>query len=246
MKSFPHTQGFGYFHAFGKTFPFVESDPTSKRAAMTAMNEHAAKVVERRQRYAGHELSVDELVRGVHHAEDRDARTRIADDNWRPFVVPVDTQPTNPFANDDRDPRRPETREQFRKRMAKEWDVKLQSPAAPDKEREALVAEAEAIYEQVLFDPTAPMSAVVRAEQRVRQARLGDIDHARSLVGEYRDAVEAQRKDRVTEIDQQINALRAQRNELAPPTADLGGKRVRYLSEQETREFDERRRAVSQ
>lgn len=255
------TEGQNYFHAFGRNFPFTRE---TKEQVRDEMQRYADEVIARREKIAGRKLSDTELLHGIQHPEDRGARQRAADSNWHPTPVTADepVQPSNPFAGEP--PKRPgakETRAEFWERSRKEYEQRQKAEAAEarfrdDPRRVRAVAHAEEMLERVLFDPTQPQSAVERAKQRVRQAREGALDVYREMDRQFQAEQKERRAARVAEANAKIAEVLAEVDAgfepdpepdpqpvepwRQPPEAP---KYVRKLNLEETRKWDEERRA---
>lgn len=217
-----YTEGAGYYHYAGKSFPFVVHDRASKQAAYKQLTEWADEVIARREKMAGRVLSEHELHHGVAHTEDRDTRQRIADQNFR-VVVTVDAEPAddNPF-RDHREtrPTHPSNaRREIYAKAEREWDERKESAEAKaafdnDPRRLKAVAHAEEMLERARFSDV-PMSVVVRAEQALRQAKEGDLSAYREMSRTIAAAFQSHHDAKVREVDTQLDRLRQARAELA-------------------------------
>lgn len=184
-------------------------------------------LISRREKLAGRTLTPSELINGVNHKEDRDTGRQISDKYWKP--VPVQDQPaddaTNPWrarlAEQQKKDRlaKMSPRSQMLAQMADDHDAKQVAEAErvafeSEPRRQKAIANAEAILEKVLFDASQPMSAVIKAKQRLRQAREGDLATYKTLAHEFIARQDDAKAARLEELDQQLAELRQQRVEL--------------------------------
>jgi hypothetical protein len=153
----------------------------------------------------------------------------MADENWRPTLPATkDANDPNPFrrALDDGsyDPRvdytRPIDRKKMHKAAADEWDraeAAKAEKAAFDANpvRMKAIEAAEKHLERIVFDPSQSESALVRAQQLVRQAREGDLLVFRERYNESQATLRKQADERRAKFDEQIAALTSERDGLA-------------------------------
>ncbi|MBX3427585.1 MAG: hypothetical protein KF688_18035 [Pirellulales bacterium] len=210
-----HTNGKTYFSVFGRRFG--TRDEAVKFADAT---------VKRREQLAGRELDELTMRRGVEHPNDMDARARAAASNWRPFVVetkrevnPFDDVPESSVGDRDLDMAR-NARKRIYKQAKKDWADREPAPADP--KRDAAIEWAEAHLERVMFDPSQPQSAVLAAEQMLRQAKEGDLGRFREMSEAATASLDAQQDERVKAAQSEYDRA-LQRLQVLKPDASFEG-----------------------
>lgn len=214
----------------GQQFDFKDGDAESKAKAEARKDKYNRELIERRQKLAGRELTEKELERGLQRNDDRSLREKMADDRWKPTKGVEQTDDPNPFrramANGLHLPQRKETKAELYERSAKEWDEQRAAEAAQvefdsNPKRKRAVELAEASLEAVLFDPDYKTSDVVKATQRVRQAKEGDLSVFKGMHDEFVADRKARADARIGDVDAQLAELRAHKAELIDSGFDL-------------------------
>ena len=139
--------------------------------------QYAEQTIARREAIAGRPLTRQELAWGIDKQTKLSVREKMDAEQWQPVMPPEPPRDDNPYRPEKKEPT---TRKELMKQKEREWDERkkreAQEAAPPDPRRAQAIAWAEVNLERMQFSDV-PESQVVLAEQLLRQAKQGTLDH---------------------------------------------------------------------